>query len=262
MSSDIHNQGSEPAAKASFESPPVNSDADIGTKTDGALRTDPGHPFRELPAEVSNSLARLAQSDPQKEAQQLLAAGSVSQPPADLSGRANEEAADKPGPLGIYPGLRPTSPKPPSFSAEPLTIPPEPGLPSREPNVDLPGLMTDTGAAGGKPPTRPPVQPSPAADTPPKPTAKPTEVKLPKLPFDMDEFVREAEEHKRGATVMREVKALEDVIRDLHRRGVPLGAIHRGLAKREMVGCSRTRFGEVCGELFPDIFGKHRRREV
>ena len=42
-------------------------------------------------------------------------------------------------------------------------------------------------------------------------------------------------------------------------RGVPFGAIHRGLKERALISCSRSRFDEICADLFPDFFKPSRR---
>lgn len=92
----------------------------------------------------------------------------------------------------------------------------------------------------------------------PTPSPMPSDDAPPPL-LDVEEFIREAEDRKRGAKTMREIKALADYIRQLHQRGVPFGAIHRGLKERGLLTCSRSRFEEICAHLFPDLFDPERR---
>ena len=135
-----------------------------------------------------------------------------------------------------------------------LSIPPEPEnsratQPITEPRPPLPPQPSGIKPPG--PPSPPSTTASEEESTMPKPPQKKEEAQDP--PFDLEEFIKEAKEHARGAAVTREIKALEQEIRHLLPR-IPLIAIHRGLDKRELISCSHTRFGEVCRQLFPDAF--------
>lgn len=115
----------------------------------------------------------------------------------------------------------------------------------------------ETQTGGGYPPRRPPTDV--AASCPEQP--KRGEGMQPP-PLDIEEFIREVEERKRGAKTMREIKSLGDDISELVQRGVPLGPIYEGLKRRGLVSCSRSRFGELCVELFPALFATTGRRNA
>lgn len=115
-----------------------------------------------------------------------------------------------------------------------------------------------TQAGGAIPPGLPPAPVVASCPEEPKPTPGRSEGVQPPL-LDVEEFIREAEDRKRGAKTMREVKALADYIRQLRQREVPFGAIHRGLKERGLVTCSRSRFDEICENLFPDLIDPKRR---
>ena len=150
-----------------------------------------------------------------------------------------------------------------SAPTRPLTVAPNPGVPA---SVGLAlsqparpaEVMTQAGGAvtPGVPP-RPVVASGPEE---PKPAPKPTPSdNAPPPLLDVEEFIREAEDRKRGAKTMREIKAMADSIRQLRQRGVPFGSIHRGLKKRGLLTCSRSRFDEICANLFPDLLDPKRR---
>ena len=117
-----------------------------------------------------------------------------------------------------------------------------------------------TQAGGAVPPGLPPRPVVASSPEEPKPTPRPTPSgNAPPPLLDVEEFIREAEDRKRGAKTMREIKALADSIRQLRQRGVPFGSIHRGLKERGLLTCSRSRFDEICANLFPDLLDPKRR---
>lgn len=75
----------------------------------------------------------------------------------------------------------------------------------------------------------------------------------PPLQIDVGEFLAEAAAERRGAKFKREVLQVEREIRAVWGQ-VPAGSIHRGFAKRGLITCGRSRFDELCKELFPDLF--------
>ena len=113
-------------------------------------------------------------------------------------------------------------------------------------------------SGGNQPPRRPPADAISSASDEPEPEKKRTQPPL----LDIEEFIREVEESKRGAMTRRQIISLGDYIKELANCGVPIGPIYKGLKKRGLVSCSRSRFGELCCELFPDIFGSAARRNA
>lgn len=116
-----------------------------------------------------------------------------------------------------------------------------------------------TEAGGAVPPGRPPA--SVLASSPEEPKPRPSDGAPPPL-LDVEEFIREAEDRKRGAKTMREIKALAEYIREIRERGIPVASIHAGLKEKGLVTCSRSRFDEICAELLPDLFEPKRRRNA
>lgn len=267
-------QGREESGKGSLSSQPSNA---------GSLDR-PG----ELLAERIESLSRM--TPPQGNGYRDL--GERSQDVADVSPSAHRGAV-KPAVIGVvHSSSGATSLQAPSNLPKPAaSSQPVPHDAAERPlaaQASQPQPAAQTEAGGMQPPIRPPAPTIAASSGEPRPRPTPTPSQdglplapppvkhavdlqpkpAPKIengyspPFDVEEFVREAEDRKRGAKVMREVKSLEQEIRAVQRRGVPCSAIHRGLKKRGLVTCSHTRFGDVCSELFPDIFGKPRSRNA
>jgi hypothetical protein len=139
-----------------------------------------------------------------------------------------------------------------SSAAELLATQPTPSQGETKPH-DPASLQAETAPNGGIPPKGPPASTVASSAQEPR---RPGGTEPP--PFDVEEFVREAEDRKRGAKTVREISALGSSIRQLRERGVPFGAIHRGLQERNLVSCSRSRFDELCAALFPDLIGKAR----
>ena len=123
--------------------------------------------------------------------------------------------------------------------------------------TNRPSAKEETQTAGRYPPRLPPT--ATVASCPEEPKLGES---VPPPLLDIEEFMREVEERKRGAKTMREIKSLGDYIQELLQRGVPLGPIYEGLKRRGLVSCSRSRFGEICAELFPDLFGSTGRRNA
>ena len=111
---------------------------------------------------------------------------------------------------------------------------------------------------GNQPLRCPPADAIASAPDEPAPEKKTTQPPL----LDIEDFIRDVEESKRGAKTRRQIISLGDDIKELANRGVSIGSIYKGLKTLELVSCSQSRFGELCGELFPDIFGSAARRNA
>jgi hypothetical protein len=139
-----------------------------------------------------------------------------------------------------------------------LTEPFNPPAHQASAHVERATTKEETQTGGNEPPRRPPsnaISSAPDGPEPVKRGAQPPH-------FDIEEFIREVEENKRGAKLRQEIKCLGDEIKELANRGIPIGPIYKGLKRRELVTCSQSRFGEICGELFPDLFGSSARRNA
>ena len=160
------------------------------------------------------------------------------------STRAGASASAESSPPFGLPGVQPAQPLPPTESQASM-------------QANRSAAKAETPAGGGYPPRLPPAVAN--ANCPEEPKRREG---IQPSPLDIEEFIREVQERKRGAKTMREIKSLGDYIRELVHRGVPLGPIYEGLKRRDLVSCSRSRFGEICAELFPDLFGPADRRNA
>jgi hypothetical protein len=156
-------------------------------------------------------------------------------------------------------------------AADPVEAPPvanRPGFQLGEPaapainqvssQIAPPFGKEETQVGGNQPPRRPPVDAISSSPEEPEPNKK--GARPPSL--DIEEFIREVEETKRGAKTKRQIISLGDDIKELANRGVPIGKIYDGLKRRNLVSCSRSRFGEICAELFPELFDSAGRRNA
>ena len=134
------------------------------------------------------------------------------------------------------------------------TLPPTESQASLQAN--RPAAKAETPAGGEYPPRLPPAVAVASCPEEPKRYER-----MPP-PLDIEEFIRDVEERKRGAKTMREIRSLGDFIKEVAQRGVPLGKIYEGLKRKDLVSCSRSRFVELCAELFPDLFGSAGRRNA
>ena len=67
---------------------------------------------------------------------------------------------------------------------------------------------------------------------------------------DPQELIRAYEARKRGSDARREILALEGPIKTALAAGVPLGPLHRLLQERQLVSVKKTRFVDLCTEMF------------
>lgn len=73
----------------------------------------------------------------------------------------------------------------------------------------------------------------------------------PKKPIvDAQEIIRAYEAKRRGSDARRQILALEDTIRTALTAGVPLGPMHSLLHERKLIAIKKTRFVDLCTELF------------
>jgi hypothetical protein len=151
-------------------------------------------------------------------------------------------------------GSSPPQYRPGPVSAEPITPKPSQASAQVEHSTD----RQEPQAGGNQQLRRPRVDVVSSASEEPELEKRRTQPPL----LDIEEFIREVEENKRGAKLKQEITDLGDYIKELANRGIPIGPIYKGLKRRELVSCSQSRFGELCGELFPDLYGSAARRNA
>lgn len=224
----------------------ARSKAQLGDNPTGSHNTQSGEPHSEAgkrPATRPDVVRDLSESTTTAAAGSSPSARPTDQPQVDVSDRsANGSQATSS-----------TDPSAPVSTSPSEHVPPRAAdSRSRETISASPERKTEAGH--GAPPRLPPA--SEALACPDEPDRS---NRSKKPPLDIEAFVQEAEDRKRGARTLQEIRSLADDIKQLHERGVPFGAIHRGLKERALISCSRSRFDEICADLFPDLVKPSRR---
>lgn len=262
----MSNASSDKAFNEPEGQPPISPVANAGPSNQGKPQAKPSAPISLNNAATLNRSSELfdERSGPPKEPASVVSTNHGG--PRDLPAAVNTPLVpQKAAEATDGEGIRPVNVPVPSASpaARPSVVAGNPIDPASGGAAIFPPAgpaEVATQAGGAVPPGLPPAPVVASCPEEPKPTPRPTPSdNTPPPLLDVEEFIREAEDRKRGAKTLREIKALADSIRQLRQRGVPFGAIHRGLKERGLVTCSRSRFDEICDDLFPDLIDSKRR---
>lgn len=134
-----------------------------------------------------------------------------------------------------------------------LSVAGPPSAPKGQPSATgllQPAIEGHEGASSAKPGT-PVMEPTFGGEGNKRPPAPPI---IFEDPEDLPEFLDDLEREVRGAETKRQVRSVEPYVRAAREKGIPIGRIFDGLAKRHKITIGKTQFDKVCRSEFPDLF--------